>query len=672
MEGVEIRARNCDSPKPRNGGSVCKPLNGTNGIEHRNCTKSACQSTFNWCEKDPCGEESGGICSNKDNGRLFECSCKIGYYAKYNTTGAFQHCQDLNECNQPGTCHPLAKCHNTKGSYICVCKNGFEGDGTSCEDIDECSRSTHNCNLGIEVCENIGGSFKCNCKEGYKKSPKGKCVEDRLLPYGIGVGDKLLTKISPLTNETISELFTIPNGATVGNGQLMDSLYVTENGIIVLTNSKDKNDLNTFRHPKQFQNIPSGYGILAPFWADIRTDFVKSKILVHSYTDNSSSVFEKATKKLAKALDKSISGLKYIFVATWENVMPHYLTQSDQLNTFQAALLTDYDHAYVLFMYESMKWNPVYPTKQLASNGYPARVGYGIKITGVPQKHQEDQNSGKWSTDPSAENAYRLDIRKGVIGYSLDDNPTSYVNPRRFCQDWYNAEGEISSWDNLIVDSCPPHENQAKIDKRFQTDGSCYKSLYVVGPWIRCCYWPVNGALVTLRNTNNGMAVASNRDKAGYVSRYTENPVLEKDHQKKDVYPFRACCIDSADPSNYCKLYLAKRPMSDYGKYDKPMVGAIFGMSHLRTLDGKYITFANFGEYILIKSIPTSKHKIEIQVRMEDYKGANDRKTTVCTGIAMQVNGGRKVQVSCFEIILVCLCFSQYLRQHNFLLIKQI
>lgn len=144
MEGVEIRARNCDSPKPRNGGSVCKPLNGTNGIEHRNCTKSACQSTFNWCEKDPCGEESGGICSNKDNGRLFECSCKIGYYAKYNTTGAFQHCQDLNECNQPGTCHPLAKCHNTKGSYICVCKNGFEGDGTSCEDIDECSRSTHN------------------------------------------------------------------------------------------------------------------------------------------------------------------------------------------------------------------------------------------------------------------------------------------------------------------------------------------------------------------------------------------------------------------------------------------------------------------------------------------------------------------------------------------------
>ncbi|CAD5125803.1 DgyrCDS14009 [Dimorphilus gyrociliatus] len=642
--GVELRSRKCNSPEPKNGGSLCAPLNGTGSIELRNCSNSPCQSTFKWCEKDPCGEESGGICSYTDNGRLFQCSCRIGYVPKYNATGAFMHCEDLNECNQPGTCHPLAICQNTKGSYSCTCKDGFEGDGTSCEDIDECSRGTHGCDSSLEVCENVGGTRNCNCKDGFKKSPKGVCIEDRLLPYGIGVGDKLLTEISPITNETISKLFKIPNGVSVSDGRLMDSLYVTENGIIVLTNDKSYQDLNTFRHPLKFTDIPDGYGIIAPFWADVRTDLEKSKIYVQSYTDTTSSVFEKATKKLSKVLDKSISGLKYIFVATWENVMPHYLTQSDQLNTFQAALLTDYNHAYVLFMYESMKWNPVYPTKQLASKGYPVRVGFGLKPVGGSKKVQEDENSAKWSSDESLPNAYRLDKRKGYIAYSLDDNDLTYKSPRRHCSEWYQKEGSISSWDNGVVDSCPAHISQVEIDKRFQTDNQCYKSLFTIGPWIRCCYWPGNGALKTLKNTNNGIVFSTSSNPIGYVSRYTENSVKTKENYLKDVAPFESCCLNSNDPSHFCKMYLAKRPMSDYTKYDKPQVGAIFGMSHLRTLDGKYLTFTNFGEYVLLKSIPTSPNKVEIQVRMEDIAGVDGRKTVVCTGIAVQVNGGTNIQ----------------------------
>ena len=34
---------------------------------------------------------------------------------------------------------------STDGSFDCTCNAGYEGDGTSCTDIDECSTSTDNC-----------------------------------------------------------------------------------------------------------------------------------------------------------------------------------------------------------------------------------------------------------------------------------------------------------------------------------------------------------------------------------------------------------------------------------------------------------------------------------------------------------------------------------------------
>ena len=40
---------------------------------------------------------------------------------------------DINEC-EGGThnCSSNAVCNNTKGSYNCKCKSGYEGDGNNC------------------------------------------------------------------------------------------------------------------------------------------------------------------------------------------------------------------------------------------------------------------------------------------------------------------------------------------------------------------------------------------------------------------------------------------------------------------------------------------------------------------------------------------------------------
>ena len=40
---------------------------------------------------------------------------------------------DIDECSaSPSVCDINANCSNTRGSYICTCNAGYNGDGKSC------------------------------------------------------------------------------------------------------------------------------------------------------------------------------------------------------------------------------------------------------------------------------------------------------------------------------------------------------------------------------------------------------------------------------------------------------------------------------------------------------------------------------------------------------------
>ncbi|XP_073251813.1 uncharacterized protein [Porites lutea] len=75
--------------------------------------------------------------------------------------------EDDDEClKTPPVCDINANCKNTLGSYLCSCKEGFKGDGKTCQDEDECQINTHNCSDNAN-CINTEGSFNCSCKPGY-------------------------------------------------------------------------------------------------------------------------------------------------------------------------------------------------------------------------------------------------------------------------------------------------------------------------------------------------------------------------------------------------------------------------------------------------------------------------------------------------------------------------
>ncbi|XP_078681186.1 uncharacterized protein LOC144916075 [Branchiostoma floridae x Branchiostoma belcheri] len=72
-------------------------------------------------------------------------------------------------------CHVDATCISTwDDGYYCSCKSGFTGDGTSCEDINECALGSYDCPSGTR-CRNTAGSYECvpGCPSGYYTGGEG-------------------------------------------------------------------------------------------------------------------------------------------------------------------------------------------------------------------------------------------------------------------------------------------------------------------------------------------------------------------------------------------------------------------------------------------------------------------------------------------------------------------
>ncbi|XP_030423776.1 sushi domain-containing protein 1 isoform X1 [Gopherus evgoodei] len=157
---------------------------------------------------------ANATCQQKEGKNV--CICNYGFVGNGRT-----HCQDKDECQIGASkiCGEHTSCHNTHGSFYCICLEGYHpsnnnktfipNDGTYCTDIDECQLSGL-CGVGGR-CVNTVGSYNCYCMEGYRPEngteffhPAGNtvsCKEIRCGPLEITHGHILGNYTSVLGSE---------------------------------------------------------------------------------------------------------------------------------------------------------------------------------------------------------------------------------------------------------------------------------------------------------------------------------------------------------------------------------------------------------------------------------------------------------------------------------------
>ena len=81
---------------------------------------------------DPCADarcDANSFCVVKND--VAKCVCQPGHNDAGNDAGI---CVDIDECSSGlHDCSKNADCYNTAGSFDCVCKQGYNGNGVDCQ-----------------------------------------------------------------------------------------------------------------------------------------------------------------------------------------------------------------------------------------------------------------------------------------------------------------------------------------------------------------------------------------------------------------------------------------------------------------------------------------------------------------------------------------------------------
>ncbi|XP_041934877.1 thrombospondin-2 [Alosa sapidissima] len=172
--GLKSRVRECNSPAPQHGGRKCMG----DAADNEPCGRKECP--VDGCLSNPC---FGGVeCSTGSDGS-WECGpCPAGYRGN----GTF--CEDVNECELVSdVCHKregVQQCVNTDPGFHCLpCPPRFKGsqpygmgvesaktNKQSCEPYNPCKDNSHSCHRFADcifLSPTIDPMYKCECRVGF-------------------------------------------------------------------------------------------------------------------------------------------------------------------------------------------------------------------------------------------------------------------------------------------------------------------------------------------------------------------------------------------------------------------------------------------------------------------------------------------------------------------------
>ncbi|XP_048212984.1 stabilin-2 isoform X1 [Perognathus longimembris pacificus] len=114
-----------------------------------------------------------GTCDNRidSNGACLPNTCREG------TAGTFCDRQTSTCGPYVQLCHIHATCIYSNGTASCICKEGYEGDGTFCSSSDPCMGPTQGgCSRNAECIKTKAGTHACVCQQGWTGNGRD-CVE---------------------------------------------------------------------------------------------------------------------------------------------------------------------------------------------------------------------------------------------------------------------------------------------------------------------------------------------------------------------------------------------------------------------------------------------------------------------------------------------------------------
>ncbi|XP_071944594.1 uncharacterized protein [Antedon mediterranea] len=288
--------------------------------------------------------------------------------------------------------------------------------------------------------------------------------------------------------------------------------------------------------------------------------------------------------------------------------------------------MTDGLFSFGLFFYEEgdMSWDASLEDPAYATIGYnvDAENPTNFFTAGQYRPDEHNGNTGK----------------RGQWVFRLDTNTEDTINPRKWCNDWYDQD-KTESFSTRGLGTCPCTVQQIVRDSRYvynpvmslSQDGLgrgsdvddalsnyeisssvfstvvtllndrtsyavCFHSstfnFFFSGT--QCCYRINDLALLEGYNGIGASSVvfkyAYNFGFFGIFSQYIN-------HIAYDIMPRYYCCSVSQDES-LCEKYVERRPQSSCRGYTPPRWSWMFGDPHITTSDGYQYTFNGHGEFL--------------------------------------------------------------------------
>ena len=121
-------------------------------------------------------------------------------------------------------CDSNAKCTNTIGSHVCECKTGFNGNGFTCNEIDECSDGSHKCGA-LANCMNYDGGYDCSCPIGYERDGRDCAIKDKCAANPCPTGSKCINMFGTFACICPEGMRGTPQSGCTGNTSYIIYLY---------------------------------------------------------------------------------------------------------------------------------------------------------------------------------------------------------------------------------------------------------------------------------------------------------------------------------------------------------------------------------------------------------------------------------------------------------------